>query len=24
VHKDDRVDISLMPIGDGIMLARKR
>ncbi|HRW09591.1 MAG TPA: class I SAM-dependent methyltransferase [Caldilineaceae bacterium] len=24
VHKDDRVDISLVPIGDGIMLARKR
>lgn len=24
MHKDDRVDISLVPIGDGIMLARKR
>jgi len=24
LHKDDRVDISLVPIGDGILLARKR
>lgn len=24
IHKDDRVDISLVPIGDGILLARKR
>lgn len=24
IHKDDRVDISLVPIGDGIMMARKR
>ena len=24
IHKDDRVDVSLVPIGDGIMLARKR
>lgn len=24
IHQDDRVDVSLVPIGDGIMLARKR
>ncbi|MEZ4616599.1 MAG: class I SAM-dependent methyltransferase [Caldilineaceae bacterium] len=24
LHKDDRVDVSLVPIGDGMMLARKR
>ncbi len=24
IHKDDRVDISLVPIGDGLTLARKR
>ncbi|MEZ4869874.1 MAG: class I SAM-dependent methyltransferase [Caldilineaceae bacterium] len=24
IHKDDRVDMSLVPIGDGLMLARKR
>ena len=24
LHKDERVDVSLVPIGDGVMLARKR
>ena len=24
VHKDERVDISLVPIGDGLTLLRKR
>jgi len=24
IYQDDRVDVSLVPIGDGVMLARKR
>jgi predicted O-methyltransferase YrrM len=24
LHRDDRVDVSLLPVGDGVTLARKR